>query len=282
MMPFSANGMTLDVVHEIFSGPVNDAAVCRDYSSPLETYYTLIIIKARACAKRMIAALQMKRGANGGEEPYIACFSHNDRLCYLFPHRTDRPLSRFAAAQITTPAQWESVCMNLVMECLSSHLPYPLLALALESGNVHIEKDGAVYFSYNFDLNEMNVDDDERACARRCAETALSLLRPGSGRVRSARLMNKKLGRNAYRGLSELYRDIKVSSVPPEKPKLRQRLGAFWQRNKDFFFRLLLVLCVIILVFAVLVGLMQLIFGNIPLFRLFEGSFDTIGTRKLS
>ncbi|MCL1806952.1 MAG: hypothetical protein FWG31_04545 [Oscillospiraceae bacterium] len=281
-MPFSAGGMTLGVVHKVFSGSVNDVAVCRDYASPLEMYYTLIVIKDRNCAKQMLAALQKKRSGDGVGEPYISCFSHNAWLCYLFPYRPERPIGRFAATQITGPAQWEMISMNLVMECLSSHLPYPLLALTLESGNVHVEKDGAVYFSYCFDLSELNPDDDERACARRCAEMALALPRPGSNKVKSARLMNKKLARNAYRGLSELYRDVKVSAIPPEKPKFTKRLSAFWQRNKDVFFRFLLVFCVIILVFAVVIGLMQLIFGSIPLFRLFENTFGRIGTLDLS
>jgi hypothetical protein len=165
---------------------------------------------------------------------------------------------------------------------MSSPLPFPLLALVLESGNVHIEKDGAVYFSYFLDLSQMKPEDDEAACARRCVEMMLSLLTPDTKKVKSAKLMTKKLGRNAYRTLSELYRDIKVSAVPRAKPKMRARLSAFWQRRKDGLFRFLLVICVCILVFAILIAILQLIFGNIPLFRLFENTFGDIGTRSLS
>jgi len=272
--------MTLDLVRVISAGRYNDVAVCRDSSSPLEVYYTLIIIKDRDCARNVLTALEEKCPGERGEA-YNVCFAYNDSLCYLFPYRPERPLERFAPAQITNPCQWEEICINLVMECLSAKLPHPLLALALESGNVHIEKDNSVYFSYFFDLGQLNSDDDESACARRCAEMMLSLLDPGAKKVKSAKLMTKKLSRNAFRNLSELYRDIKVSALPQKKPGFKARMQAFWQRNKDGFFRLLLVLCVIILTCALLIGLMQLIFGHIPLFRLFENSFGTIGTRKL-
>ena len=279
-MLFAVDGMTLDLVRVISAGRYNDVAVCRDSSSPLEVYYTLIIIKDRDCARNVLTALEEKCPGERGEA-YNVCFAYNDSLCYLFPYRPERPLERFAPAQITNPCQWEEICINLVMECLSAKLPHPLLALALESGNVHIEKDNSVYFSYFFDLGQLNSDDDESACARRCAEMMLSLLDPGAKKVKSAKLMTKKLSRNAFRNLSELYRDIKVSALPQKKPGFKARMQAFWQRNKDRLFRLLLVLCVIILSCALVMGLMHIFLGNIPLFRLFENSFGTIGTRRL-
>jgi hypothetical protein len=283
-MAFTAGGMMLDIVSEVFTGQFNDVAVCRDLSSPLDTFYTLVVIKDRDCAKRMLSVLQDggRKLPDGAETHRAFCFSHNDTLCYLFPYRPERPLRRFAAVQIDSPAKWERVCINLVMECMSSALPYPLLALALESGNVHMEKDGAIYFSYDFDLAQLNAKDDERACARRCAETMLGLLHPGSKKVKSARLMQTKLSRNAFKGLSELYRDIKVTALPEGKAKLSKRFTGFFVRNRDTFFRLLLIVSVLILIFALLTGILKLIYGNVPLFRLFEDSFGRIGTRKLS
>jgi hypothetical protein len=279
-MVFYAGDMILEPVREVFDGPENSVSICRDLRSPLGAHYTLLTVKDRDVAKRLVAVFEnSERALPEGSLPYIMCFAQNTLLCYLFEYREERKLSLFAPGQINTAKAWESVCVNLVLECLSSPLPFPLIALSLEQGNVHLEKDGAVFLTPHYDLSMLSEDAGEAACARRCVELMLSLL-DSRGRLDSAELMRKKLAKSAFRSLPELYRDIKSTELPHRKGFRAQARG-FWQRNRDRLFFVLLAACAIIAVFALIVLISQLIFGNVPILRLFERCFDVIGERSL-
>jgi hypothetical protein len=279
-MIFYAGDRVLEPVRDVFDGPKNSVSICRDLKSPIGAHYALLTVKDRILAKRLIAIFEnSERVLPEGVSPYVACFTQNELLCYLFDYREERKIGMFAPGQINSAKAWESVCVNLVLECLSSAVPFPLLALSLEPDNVHLEKDGAIFFTPYYDLTRLSEEDDEAVCARKCVELMLSLLGT-RGRLKSAELMRKKLAKNAFRSLPELYRDIKVTELP-EKKKLKARITGFWRRNKDRFFTALLVACVLVAIFAIVVLLSQLLFGNIPILRIFERCFDVIGLRSL-
>ncbi|MDR2770972.1 MAG: hypothetical protein LBB57_02925 [Clostridiales Family XIII bacterium] len=279
-MIFYAGDMVLEPVREVFDGPKNGVSICRDLQSPIGAHYVLLRVKDRTLARRLIAIFEhSERILSEGVSPYVACFTQNELLCYLFDYREERRIGLFAPGQIGSSAAWESVCVNLVLECLSSPIPFPLLSLSLAPDNVHLEKDGAIFFTPYYDLSQLSDADDESVCARRCVELMLSLL-PTKGHLKSAELMRKKLLKSAFRSLPELYRDIKVTELP-KKRKFKAYMADLWRHNKDRLFSLMLVLCVIAAIFAVIVLLSQLIFGNVPILRIFERCFDVIGLRSL-
>jgi hypothetical protein len=279
-MIFYAGDMVLEPVREVFDGPKNGVSICRDLKSPVGALYTLLVVKDRVLAKRLIAVFEnSERTLPEGVSPYVACFTQNELLCYLFDYREERRIGLFAPGQIGSPKAWEAVCVNLVLECISSPLPFPLLALSLAPDNVHLEKDGTVYFTPYYDLTQLSEEDNETVCARRCIELMLSLIETRK-QLKSVELMRKKLAKNAFRSLPELYRDIKVTELPKKK-KLRAHVTGFWRHNKDRLFTVLLVACVIAAIFAIVVLLSQLIFGNVPILRIFERCFDVIGLRSL-
>jgi hypothetical protein len=279
-MIFYAGDMVLESVRDVRDGPKNSVSICRDLNSPVGAHYTLLTVKDRALAKRLIAIFEnSERVPPDGVSSYVACFTQNELLCYLFDYREERKIGLFAPGQITSAKAWESVCVNLVLACLSSPVPFPLLALSLETDNVHLEKDGTVFFTPYYDLTRLSEENGEAVCARKCAELMLSLLGT-KGRLKSAELMRKKLAKSAFRNLPELYRDIKVTELP-ERKNLRAYAKGVWRRNRDRLFTVLLVLCVIAAVFAVIVLISQLLFGNVPVLRIFERCFDVIGLRSL-
>ena len=282
-MVYETGNMILSPIWEAFCGPVNDVVVCRDLRSPVGMRYTLLVVHDRACVRQMLAVFdQSDRTLPQGQSPYLFRFAQGDDLCFVFEYREERKLSAFAAGQMTTPILRETVAVNLVMECLSSPLPYPLLQLVLTQDCVQIEKDCSVYFTPLVDLSELDPAAGEAECTACCAQLLLSILEPqGRRRLKSYELIRKKSAKRAYSGLPELYHDVKVTSVPLEKQGWRNRLKAFWLRNKDRVFRLLLVLCVIAVICALVLLISQLIFGDIPLLRLFEPSFEVIGTETL-
>lgn len=284
-MIYQTESMVLNTVREVFSGELNSVVVCRDIRAEHPTYYTLLVIKSRECAKALLQVLEDSEKPAGEDSEFdLRCFSQNEELIYLFPYRRERPLWSFAEGQMVTPHQRESTCINLVMECLSSPLPYPLLYLLLEQGNLHIAQDNNIFFSYYFDLSQLNPGITEADCAESCARLILALLEPGMAkkRMRSLELIQKKLDKRAYRVLPELYRDIKVTALPVGKLSLWARFKRFWREHRDGLFRVLLVLCVLAAVLALIGVISQLLLGDVPLLRLFQRRFETIGTESLT
>lgn len=285
-MVYYAQGMELEVISQVFHGSANDVAVCRDRLSASGTLYTLLAVHDRACARKMLTV--MEDSQRTGESPCLLRFSQNETMLFLFPYREERKFSAFASGQMTSPEAGESICINLVMECLSTGLPWPLLYLVLEQDCVQIAKDNTVYFTMILDLKDLEPARTEKNCVSSCARLLLDLLAgPVAGgrrrrkKLKSFELIRKKTGKNAYTGFPELYQDIKVTALPRVKPSLRKRFRIFWQNNRDRLFRLLLVLCILLVIAAVVILVSQMIFGDVPLLRLFRHTFDVIGTENL-
>lgn len=284
-MIYQGGNLMLSTIWEVMKGPVNDVYVCRDLNSPVELRYTLLVVHDRACIKKLLAILEQSEREWGEQQAVLASFAHNEDMCFAFEYRPERRLSAFAPGQMTGLKVREEICINLVMECLSSPLPYPLLYLVLTQGNVHLNQDNGVYFTHCLDLSQLDEKNDEAACVTCCAQMLLDLLEGGNkGRrkLNSYELLRKKTAKNAYSAFPELYRDIKVTALPDKKQGFRNRAKAFWLRNKDRIFHLLLVLCVIAVILAVVMLISQLIFGGIPLLRLFQRCFERIGTEDLT
>lgn len=282
---YHAGNMALDPIAEIFRGPVNDVLICRDANAPASMRYLLWVIHDRACVKQLLPVFESAEGSSlTGEPAYLLRFTQNDLLCYVFPYREERRLAAFAPGQMINPVIRERICVNLVIECLSSSLPYPLLYLLLRQECIHLEKDNSVFFLPTLDLSELDPEKGEADCVAVCAQILLGLLEGGGRRrrqLKSYELIRKKLTKCAYSGFPELYHDIKLTAIPEHKLGWRARLKGFWIRNKDRIFKILLVLCIIMVILALIFALSQLILGDIPLLRLFERAFEVIGTETL-
>lgn len=283
-MQYQAGDMLLSAVATLFRGSVNDALVCTDLNSPRRPKYLLLLIHDRDCAKKLVAAFEAAADAPLPEHtPYLVRFAENNLLGYVFPYREERRLSDYAAGQLVTPQLQEQLCINLTMECMSSSLPFPLLYLVLKQNQIHMEKDGSVFLLPAVDLESFDPYITESDCVSRCARQVLEVLQMGGRRrLKSRELVWKKLQKASYSTFHELYYDIRVSSLPTEKPGFAARLKGFWLRRRDGLFRLLLVLCGILTAITVLFLLSQLFFGEIPILRLFQPSFETIGTEDLT
>lgn len=284
-MIYHAGNMVLNPIGELFHGAVNDVTVCRDLDSPTGACYLLLLVRDRACVKRLLAVFEdAGRTFSSGGQPYLLCFAQNEALGFVFPYREGRRLSEFAAGQTAGSAARERICINLVMACLSSPMPYPLLYLILSQDCIHLEKDGSVYFLPVLDLEPLSLDKGEPDCAAGCAQILMDLLEGGGrGRqkLKSYELIRKKLLKHGYSSFPELYRDIQVTAVPERGLDWKARRDEVWARVRDRIFRVLLVLCFAATVLAVVCALCQMIFGDIPLLRPFERAFEVIGTETL-
>ena len=286
-MVYYSENMELEVISEIFRGKVNDVVVCRNRLSGADARYTLLVVHDRDCARTMLQV--MENSARSGESPYLGCITQNEDLIFLFPYREERKFSSFAKGQALNPRIGEQISVNLVMECLSCGLPWPLLYLILEQDGVQITKDNSIYFTMCTDLSQLDGAKTERNCVSSCANLLLELLtapeqngrRKKRKQLQSFDLIYKKTAKNAYAGFPELYQDIKLTALPEEKTSLKNRIKGMWMRNRDRLFRVLLMLCTILVVVALAALITQIIFGEIPWLRLFYNTFDVIGTENL-
>ena len=278
---YRAENMLLEPIHEALRGTQNDVLVCRDLCTPIGAKYTLWVVRNRTCIRTLLELFEnMPRELLEGEAPFIARFAEGESMCFLFDYQAPRPLRRFAAGQASSVQERERISIDLVMACLSSPLPFPLLCCLLEQDCVNIAQDGTIYFTYAVDLSQLDPADDETVCTDLCVSRVLDLLEQNH-RLKSMKLLHMKLEKSAYQSLTELYRDIRLTVVPERKPPLRKRLKGIWLRNRDRWFRWLLAASVVIVIVTVLVLLSQLIFGDVPLFRLFVHSMDVVGTERL-
>lgn len=283
-MIYQSEQMELDVIWEILHGTANDVVVCRDLRSPTGIYYTVLVVHDRTCLRNLLQIFQQE-GQETGKTPYIARFSQNEDMCLVFPYREDRKMSTFAEGQMLTLQDREAVSIHFMIECLSLQLPAPFLRLLLEQDCVQLAKDNSVYITYSLDLSEMDMATGDAQCTMICAELILKLLE-GTGRkthkLKSFRLIRKKLEKKAYKNLPELYRDVKLSALSTEKVGIKRMFAGFVLRNKDLMFHLLLVLCGILILTALAMMISQLIYNDIPWLRLFQTGFEVIGTETLT
>ena len=128
-MIYYAQNMELEVISQVFHGSVNDVAVCRDRLSASGTLYTLLVVRDRECARKLLTV--MEGNQRSGESVCLLQFSQNETMLFLFSYREERKFSSFAAGQMTSPEAGEAIGINLVMECLSTGLPWPLLYMVL-------------------------------------------------------------------------------------------------------------------------------------------------------
>ena len=286
-MVYYAGGMELEVISALFRDEVNDAVVCRDRKSASGASYLLLVIHDRNCAKMMLQILGDSNRT--GENPCLLRFAQNEELIFVFPYREERKFSAFSKGQLVSQKEGERISVQLVMECLSTGLPWPLLYLALEQDCVQLAQDGTVYFTLALHLSELNPERTERSCVSSCTRLILELLdAPVAGNRKKARkplksyeLIRKKNLKNAYTSFTELYHDIKLTALPPKKTGLKNRAKGVWRRNKDTLFRVLLVICGILVVIALAALITQVIYGEIPWLRVFQHTFDVIGTENL-
>ena len=69
--------------------------------------------------------------------------------------------------------------------------------------------------------------------------------------------------------------------MPAEKTGILVRIKSFFMRNADLLFGILFWLCVILGIVALVILLSHIVWGDVPILRLFVNTFKNIGTESL-
>ncbi len=278
-MKFQSQKMQLVSIRLVLRNEINEVHVCRNLIDKSGGLYTVVYVKDHSYVRRFLTVCEQ---TEKDSDFFVDCFSDGENQVIVFPYVKERSLKDFYRPDMLTLSECEDICINTIIACMSSNLPWPILQLILAQEQLHLSRDGSVYLGYFIDLKDLDINATEKDCTVRCATILLDLLRPKEGRqANSLKLLEKKVGKASYTRFVELYKDIRISAVPKEKVGFIRRFLRRIFRNKDGLFKLLLRISVILALFVVLSFLSQLIFGDVPWLRLFINSFDKIGTESL-
>ena len=281
-MIYQSQNMRLKTVRLILRNDVNEIQVCENLNDSARARYVVIVVKDHDILKRFIELNEQAEEVQ--EKVLIDCFSCEGQYLIVYPYKNERPLERFYVGTSMKLAQSEEVCINLIIACMTSNLPWQVLYLVLTQQQVHIARDNSVYLSYAVDLAKLDPAVGERDCVVECARILLAILTPKVGRGRKANsyvLLTKKIGKRAYDRFRDLYKDLELAAVQEKKRGLRLRIRVWFENNRDTLFRVILVISIALAIFVVLTFLTNLIFGDVPWLRLFIRSFEKIGLESL-
>lgn len=287
-MVYELENRKLEIVGELRTTKVNDVLVCRNLMEEGKREYLLWKLKDHTIARKIIQELY----GSGKKESCLDCFTQGSNAFFLFPYEQSRPLLRFwrtaefkQKQQSNTEKETEQnkkmeICKKLVLECKASYLPFSLLYLVLRQEQVHVSPQGELFFQMDLDLTQWS-DQAEDSCVQACAKLIQTFFdRDGKKWERNLyRLLEKKTERRAYQNFRELYGDISLLRTVFTKKRWGQ--NGISEQGKSRLFKILLWSSMILIILAIVIFISYLIFGEVPLFRLFEHGFEQIGTESL-
>ena len=280
MTVFESGNMRLQVLSTRLIGKVNDCYICKDLASSGGTLYTVIVIKEHELVRRVLELFRLSD--RQGRNTLIEGFSSGENHVLVFPYHKERPLKDFYEGDAYTLAQCENICINTILTCMSSDLPYPVLNLLLRQGQLQFSADQSVYLGFMMDLTEFDPDIKERDCVRECARILLKILEPKSGqKATSYYLLEKKTANDSYDRFTDLYRDITIAAVTTKKVTIFTVIRLWFKRNGDTIMGIFLWICLILGIFALSIVVSKLFLGGTSWLRLLFNTFTRIGTESL-
>ena len=279
-MTFESQNANYTVVSTLFSGEANCCYMARLSDDMNGRSFTIVAVKDHDVIRTLMEASSRIR--NLEESQLVDAFTYGNDFVLVFPYRQERPLDRFFVGESMSLSQVEEIGTNLLLTCISASLPFPMLYLLLEQGQINLSKDGGIYLTYNMDLRDLDVRRNERDCTVKCAEILREILATKSDQKNiSYELISRKSDNNSYNSFTELYRDLRIAAMPMERYGILVRIKSFFSRNADLLFGILFWVCVILGIVALILLLSHVVWGDVPIFRLFINNFKNIGTESL-
>ena len=279
-MTFESHNSSYTVVSTLFSGEVNSCYMARLSDDMDGRSFTIISVKDHDVIRALMEAESKIDSIQDSQ--LVDSFSYGNDYVLVFPYRQERPLRTFFVGESLSLSEVEEIGTNLLLTCISAALPYPVLYLLLEQGQINLSKDGGIFLSYTVDLKDLDIRRTERDCTVKCARILRALLATKADQKNiSYELISRKSDNNSYSSFTELYRDLRIAAMPVERSGIILRIKSFFHRNADLLFGILFWVCLILGVIALVILLSHVVWGDVPFFRLFVNTFKNIGTESL-
>ncbi len=279
-MIYRSERMVLRNVMDVFQGKVNDVMICEEISGTGGSYFTLVAVKDHETVKKL---LRIMKQSERSMDCCVEKFNRDNCFYMVFPYIKERKLEDFYMAKMLPLATCEEICLNVLLQCMASDLPYPLLELVIKQRQLHLLKDNNILLGYCMDLSELKEDCEEKDCVLQCAICIQELLQEKHTKKNvSYQLLQKKIPKQSYSSFRELYTDIRLAKTNVKRRGIKETLQIFWQDNQATVIRTLLYLSVLFVILLLVMFLSNVIWGDIPFLRIFFNSFKQIGTESLT
>lgn len=279
-MIYQSQKMRLKCIRIIERTKVNDIMICQDLSSTEEALYTVLVVYDHEVVKKFLTVYEQSTYSK--EASCIESFSAQGAFVIVYPYFKERALRDFYMGDSYQLSECEEICINTILACIASEIPYPILYLILEQRQLHLAKNHNVYLGLSIRLEELDQNKTEQDCAVQCARILRELLEPKSSqKAISYQLLDKKIAKKSYRRFTELYKDIRIAAAPKKRRGLLSSVRAWFIRNRDQIFRVMFWVCILLVLVVIATFVTQAIFGDIPWLRLFINGFKYIGTESL-
>lgn len=268
-----------EVIREVSKGEINDVLICRNVLDRTAPCKTIWVVKKRDIAKSLI------KGFAGSDEGVCEeYFSLKDNMCFVFPYAQERPLFRFYMGNIREDGcSRQQIWLDIITQCMTKKLPNGMLNLILSQRRINIAADGSIDFDYLVDLTNYQEDIGEKDNVTLCAKMILELiyLDEGKGGDTTVYLLEKKLKRSKYGEFIQLFKDIKIIMQDDSEIGRLEKAKLFLRARQDMFYRILCVVCVILVCVVVFELVGNVMFKNFSLAKLFATPLEQIGTQSL-
>lgn len=280
-MRYQSDKLCLNCIQTILEGPVNDVYMGVDISVAEKTAYIVNPIKRHNVSRDFLkSCVDADIDLDSFIIEHMSAYGQD---VYVFPYRARRPLSEFYNAETIELAKCEDICKSFVLACIQSGVPFSVLYMMLTQGQINIARDLSVYLTYELDFEKYDPSKGERECVVECARLLIEMLEPKASKKSVVyRLLRMRVNSAGYQRFAELYKDITIASASVKKYGIVQRAKAWWIRNKDRLFYILIVICSLALVLALAMLITQLICGDVPWLRIFANGFKRIGTEFIN
>ncbi len=268
------------LLHRYKRTSANEVMICEDTRDTAGGKCTVLAVDDHKILHRFIDIYDSREDIPEEAEPQI--ISEEGRSYVVYPYVQERPMVDFYMGNAMPLKECEEVCVNLIISCMTSNLPWPVLFLVLKQREIQLARDRGVHISYKLDLTDLDDSIGESECAVECARILLELLEPkAANKAKSYLLLKKKTEKYSYGSFKELYKDVEIAAEPDKKRGIIAAFKAWFNRNKGNLFRILLWVSIILALFVIITFLTNLIFGDVPWLRLFIRSFEKIGLESL-
>jgi len=279
-MTFESQKSSYTVVSTLLDGEANCCYVARLTDDMGGRSFSIIAVKDHDAIRMLMEAESKIVDLKNSQ--LVDAFSYGNDYILVFPYRQERPLSSFFVGESMTLSEIEDIGTNLLLACMTVSLPFPILYLMLEQGQINLSKDGGIFLSFNIDLKYLDLKRTERDCTVKCAQILREMLSTKADEKNiSYELLSRKSENNSYNTFTEVYRDLRIAAMPVEKRGLLVRIKSFFHRNADLLFGILFWVCLILGIVALILLLSHVVWGNVPIIRWFINTFKIIGTESM-
>ncbi len=159
--------MQLKTLSVVKSGKSGEILICEDIAGKHKNTYPVLTLEDHEAVHGIVSAYA---GADYIDTPtYYDMFSEGGRYYIVYPYVHERPLYQFYRGDALSLAECEEICINLIVSCMTSNLPWQLLYLVLKQRQIHLAADRSISLGYCIDLSEFDENVGARECDRECA-----------------------------------------------------------------------------------------------------------------